>query len=147
MIFLPSRNIWTPQRKWGQRKLQRGIICATAVYSGKEPLLVSGTNVNASEEGFAVSGRVPSTGSAFTNVTVTGGIGPFTYAWTKQTDADGPDFVQSGATLKNNGWYGTRSDLNLDNTETWKVVVTDTGDSNNTAEDTISVTLIWTNLS
>lgn len=119
----------------------------TAAIGAIEPLTVSATNVNASEEGFSIGGRVPAAGFAFTNVTVTGGVGPFTYAWTKQTDADGPDFVQSSATTKNNGWYGTRTDSHIDNTETWKIVVTDTGNGNNTAEDTISVTLSWTNLS
>ena len=41
MIFLPSRNIWTPEREWGQKKFQRGIICATAIHGSAEAPTVS----------------------------------------------------------------------------------------------------------
>lgn len=32
MIIVPRRNLYLPERKWGKRKFQRGIIAATAVY-------------------------------------------------------------------------------------------------------------------
>ena len=148
MIFVPRRNIWTPQRRWGIPKFQRGIICATLIVGDDvQPVSISATNVNASEQGFASSGRVPATGYATTSVTVTDGVGPFTYSWVKISSADPPAFVQLGSTVKNNGWYSTRDDTPGDDTEGWLVTVTDTGDNNNTDSTNITVTLIWTNLS
>ena len=41
-IFIPRRNIWTPQPRWGMKKYQRGIICATAVYASGAVVTVSG---------------------------------------------------------------------------------------------------------
>lgn len=112
------------------------------------PVEVSATNVNVEVQDFGTSGRVPASGYANTTTTVSYGVGPFTYAWTKQTSADGTAFTQLSSITQHNGWYGNpRHQNDFDNTETWKVVVTDTGDGDNTAEDTISVTLTWTNLS
>jgi len=115
-------------------------------YTAVPPLSVSGGNLSAGESGFSVSGRVPASGSVSAFMTVTGGVGPFTYAWTKLTSADGSAFVAGNTTSLNANWYGIRSDLNFDNTETWRLTVTDTGDGNNTATADISITLTWTNL-
>ena len=111
------------------------------------PLSVVAENVYANVASFQPSGRVPATGYAYTNTVVSNGVGPFTYLWEKMTDADGSDFIISSTTAQNPGWYGTRSGLHTDNIETWRVTVTDTGDSNNTAQDTINVDLEWINLS
>lgn len=60
-IFIPKRNVWTPQPRWGIRKYQKGIICATAVYSSVEaPVLnldghiANAVNVNATARGTIV---------------------------------------------------------------------------------------------
>lgn len=116
--------------------------------AGIVPVSVSATDVTRSISGFASSGRVPASGNASTSTTVSGGVGPFTYSWVKQTDATGDAFVISSSTAQSPGWYGpNRPDGAADDTETWKVTVTDTGDGGKTATDIISVTLTWTNIS
>ena len=111
------------------------------------PLAVTASNVAASASDFSSSGRVPAGGFALTTCTPSGGTAPYTFAWTKLTTADGTAFTQQGATLQNNGWYGDprRDPDDIDNTETWRVTVTDA--ELDTASHTISVTLTWTNIS
>jgi len=43
MIIVPRRNLYLPERKWGFKKFQRGIVQATCVYSGA-PLCTAGTS-------------------------------------------------------------------------------------------------------
>lgn len=44
MIIVPQRNLYLPERKWGQRKFQRGIIMATAIYGGAAGIVVTLTD-------------------------------------------------------------------------------------------------------
>ena len=107
-------------------------------------LSVSASNVSVALEGPSPTGRVPATSGAATITTPLNGTGPYTFLWEKQTDADGDAFIISGVTDQNATWYGDpRLDSHVDNTETWRVTVTD--NVLDTASDTISVTLQWTN--
>ncbi len=60
MIFLPSRNIWTPERKWGQKKFQRGIICATAIYGDEDVgvVTVSGATITDNDSGSFAAAQI-----------------------------------------------------------------------------------------
>lgn len=102
-------------------------------------LTVTADNVSTNNNGGTPCSSVVGSG---TNTTPIGGTGPYTYLWEKQTTADGNAFSISSATAQNPSWSATRCDVDVDNTETWKVTVTDA--NGYTAETTISVTLRWT---
>lgn len=41
MIIVPKRNLYLPERKWGQKKFQRGIICATAIFGSSTTVVIT----------------------------------------------------------------------------------------------------------
>ena len=100
-------------------------------------LAASATDATGGGSGYAGEGDVT---SSPTSLTVTGGSGNYTYAWSK---VSGEDFTISSATTRNPYWYAYLADGF--HSATWKVVVTDTS-YGVTAEATISVVLHWTNL-
>lgn len=111
----------------------------------REGIAVSATNVSKSKSGFAACGSI--TGAGSPNVTVTGGSGSYTYAWTQVgTPATSGPYVVSSATAQNPTWSDTVCAADANKAETWKVTVTDTV-SGATAEASISVTLNWIDLS
>lgn len=101
---------------------------------------LTGNDSGASETGFVTS-------NVGTVSVVSGGIGPYTYAWTINDDAadSGPynPVLQTGPATAFNA---TVSSLDVNKTENWICTVTDTGNSNNTATIGVSVTLIWTDI-
>ena len=119
------------------------MLIARGVQAGKSyaALQVSASNASAAEEGPAASGRVPAINHRSTVVTISGGLPPYTYSWTKLSDADGTDFIIDDATSQDAGWYGNRNDADFDNIEGWRITVTD--DDNNIETDDIDVTLTW----
>ncbi len=50
MILVPKHNLYLPERKWGLRKFQRGIIQATCVYGSGGVVTLSGRIVTVEEE-------------------------------------------------------------------------------------------------
>ena len=109
-----------------------------------DPLTVSASNVTGNDSGFAACGSVSSSGDS-PGTSASGGVPPYTYAWTQTGGAaEAGPFAISGATAQNPTWSDTRCASHTDNNENWEVEVTD--DDGNTATDTISVTLVWTDL-
>lgn len=107
---------------------------------GKSALSVTASNVTGDNAGFAASGFVES--SSGPSASVIGGVGPFTYNWTRISGSTA--FGVSDATALNPTWFG--SDVpNGANVATWRLTVTDTANGN-TASIDITVTLTWTNL-
>lgn len=46
MIIVPKKNLYLPERIWGRKRFQRGIICATAVFSAGGFITISGEVVS-----------------------------------------------------------------------------------------------------
>ena len=44
MIIIPRHNLYLPERKWGQRKFQRGILIATAIFGTAAADCTAGTS-------------------------------------------------------------------------------------------------------
>ncbi len=114
-----------------------------ACIAGRSPFNVTAGSVSGEAGGASQTGFVTTSGDS-PNVTPSGGTSPYTYAWTKQTDADGAAFSINSSVTQNPVWSGTRDDAHVDNTETWKVTVTD--DNGRETSITISVTLTWTEI-
>jgi hypothetical protein len=114
-----------------------------------EPLVLSITDSTPSgaAEGPASSGVV--TSNTTTVSVVSGGIGPYTYAWTQEPGgaADSGPFTPSTPTQASTSWSDTIAALDVDFDETWTCTVTDTGNLNKTQTITALVELIWTNTS
>lgn len=104
----------------------------------------TGHDMGASESGFVVTSSPTTT----TVSVVSGGIGPYNYAWTLNGTpaSSGPYTVTSefGATTAFNGtvaWDDADSD------ESWRCRVTDTGDGNKTKDIYALVRLTWSDTS
>ena len=106
---------------------------------GKSALGVTASNVTGNDAGFAPSGFVQS--SSGPNASVIGGVGPFTYSWTKLSGSN--NFGISNPAVLNPTWSGDIP--NGISVATWRLTVTDTANGN-TASIDITVTLTWTNL-
>jgi len=91
---------------------------------------VFGFNSGPSFSGFVTTFDSP-------NTTPTGGVGPYTYAWTR---VSGFSPAISSSTAQNPTWSETVSD-GTDSISTWRVTVTDSG--SRTASTDITVTLTW----
>ncbi len=148
MIIVPRKNLYLPERKWGQKKFQRGIICATAVYEGvlPDPLIIDGgVNVNASGEGFVNCGNPGTTN--ITTAIASGGVPPYDYLWTLDgAPATKGPWVPISATDPTTNFGGSTNVCEGEQfSETWEIEVTD--DDLDTATDTILVTRSWTNIS
>jgi hypothetical protein len=111
-------------------------------------LSITDSSMNGEEQGFAQSGFVATTSPSFTTVSVvSGGVGPFTYAWTLNgTPATSGPFNPTAAGSASTGWNATVDSLDIDSTESWRCRVTDTGDSNKTKDIFCNVTLVWIDL-
>lgn len=101
-------------------------------------LSVSASSVSGFEIGPSNSGSVTSSGSPST--TPSGGVGPYTYAWTNISTSSGNTPSVSSSTAQNPSWTASVSD-GTDSLSTWRVTVTDSGAR--TASTDITVTLTW----
>jgi len=115
MIFVPKKNIYFPQRKWGQKKFQRGIICAGAIYAaeGSASPEVDATAGNDSNVNFnnpcAVGIEFNTSGSEY-NCTNGGTFSTYIGEWLTSGDAEDVwvEFTRTSGTeskwdLHNNG--------------------------------------------
>jgi hypothetical protein len=101
-------------------------------------LSVTADDVSGFSSGPSFSGFVTTSGSP--NTTPTGGVGPYTYAWTHISTSGGNTPTVSSSTAQNPSWSATVSDGD-DSISTWRVTVTDSG--SRTASTDITVTLTW----
>jgi hypothetical protein len=109
-----------------------------AVLAGGKPVLplsVVASNVKRVERGSTPDGEVTSV--ALPNTAITGGVGPFTQAWTRLS---GGTPTVSDATALNPTWTETVTG-GVPSVSSWQVTVTDALSA--TASFTISVTLTW----
>ena len=102
------------------------------------PLSVTADGVSGYDTGPSNSGFVTSTTS--TNTTPSGGVAPYTYAWTYISTTSGNTPSISSSTAQNPSWTGNQVDA-IDGISTWRVTVTDSGAR--TAYTEITVTLVW----
>lgn len=113
-----------------------GILTAMIGGSGTSTLAVVASDVSRGRFGTAPSGTVQTV--ALPNTTITGGVAPYTQAWTRQS-GDTPTI--SDASALNPTWSDTVS-FDTPNVSIWRVTVTDAASA--TAFFDIEVTLIWT---
>lgn len=111
---------------------------SNALFGGKGfvPVTVVASDVSRSRFGPQSAGTVATV--ALPNTTITGGVAPYTQAWTRQS-GDTPTI--SSSTALNPTWSATVS-FDTANVSTWRVTVTDSVGA--TAFFDIEVTLIWT---
>jgi hypothetical protein len=110
----------------------------TAIMAGAAtvlPLAVVASNVSRTRQGATPDGVV--TTVALPNTTITGGVGPYTQLWTRQS-GDSPTI--SDDELLNPTWSATVNSGDP-NVSVWRVTVTDAMSS--TASFDITVTLTW----
>lgn len=110
-----------------------GVLRTVAIFA--EPLTVTAADVSGSSLLSTVSAGTAS-------AVVTGGLSPFTYAWTLTLSGGGTDSTASSPTSASTNF--TKTDVPEDSTisDTWRVTVTDAGGQ--TAEDSLQAT--FTNL-
>jgi hypothetical protein len=102
------------------------------------PLSVTADSVSGFDSGPSSSGFVTTSGS--TNTTPAGGVAPYTYAWTNISTSSGNTPTVSSSTAQNPSWTGSQTDP-IEGVSTWRVTVTDSAST--TAQDDITVTLVW----
>ena len=111
-----------------------------------DPMTVSASNVIGTNSGFSPCGSVSSAGDS-PGTTVLNGTAPFTYLWEQiGSPADGGPHNISSSSAQNPSWSDTRCDSHTVNGESWRVTVTDSSVPAQQAQDTITVTLRWTDL-
>ena len=113
-----------------------GILAAMVGSKSYDPVSVVASNVSRSRSGPQPTGSV--TSIALPNTTITGGVAPYTQAWTRQS-GDTPTI--SDANALNPTWSATVS-FDTPNVSTWRVTATDAVGA--TAFFDIEVTLVWT---
>lgn len=112
-----------------------GILSALVGGRGTPPLTVTASNVSRTVEGSAASGLVATIASP--NTTITGGVAPYTQAW---TNIAGDAVNISSATALNPTFSETVS-FDAPLASEWRVTVTDSASA--TASFDILVTLTW----
>jgi hypothetical protein len=113
-----------------------GILGAFVGGSTTAPLAVAASNVSRAAFGPASSGTVTSV--ALPNTTITGGVAPYTVAWTNE-GGDNPTI--SSSTAVNPTWSQALVPFDEPNVSTQRVTVTDAVSATATAD--ITVTLTW----
>lgn len=115
---------------------------------GEMVLSITDSSMNGEESGFSSDGFVACSSPSFTTVSVvSGGTGPYDYAWTLNgTPASSGPYNPSSAATASTGWNATVDSLDVDSNESWRCRVTDTGDGNKTKDIYCTVTLIWIDL-
>ena len=117
-----------------------------ALLSGEPELEVTADNVSGSDSDFAACGVVSSSGDP-PNTVVSNGSGSYTYSWEQiGTPAQNGPYSISSAVVANPFWTDTVCDIDIPSFEQWKLTVIDTV-TEETASVTITVQLVWTNLS
>ena len=114
------------------------------------PLTVSASNVSGNTTDFNLCGTTVTGnggGNGSPNTQVSGGSGNYSYLWERTSVAadSGPWSPNSTSTL-NPSWSGVPCSNDTNNTETWRITVTDSV-TTETAQTSISVTLTHTDLS
>ncbi len=118
----------------GERHVS-GILTVMTGSGAVLPLAVVASNVSRTRSGPTPDGTV--TTVALPNTTITGGVAPYTQAWTRQS-GDSPTI--SDNTALNPTWSATVTSGDP-NVSVWRVTVTDAMSS--TASYDITVTLTW----
>jgi hypothetical protein len=102
------------------------------------PLSVTADSVSGFDSGPSNSGFV--TTSTSPNTTPSGGVGPYTYAWTNISTESGTTPNVSSSTAQDPSWTAIVFD-GTEGVSTWRVTVTDSATT--TAFTDITVTLTW----
>lgn len=128
--------------------IPHGLLIAMGGVAREMVLSITDSSMNGSGSGFSPSGFVACSAPSFTTVSVvSGGTGPYTYAWTLNgTPATSGPFNVTSAATDSTGWNATVATLDIDSNESWRCRVTDTGDGNKTKDIFCTVTLTWTDL-
>lgn len=117
-----------------------GILVALgAAAQGGGGLTVTANNVTGTAEGFSGVGLV--TAAQLPNTLVTGGVPPYTYAWTKDS---GSGIATPSSASAANPQFSAVTDETGDVSD-WELVVTDS--ALNSTSVIITISLYWTNLS
>jgi hypothetical protein len=101
-------------------------------------LSVTADDVSGFDSGPSFIGSVTSSDSP--NTTPTGGVAPYTYAWTELGTSSGNTPSVSSSTAQNPSWTAFVEDVEP-SISTWRVTVTDSATT--TAFTDITVTLTW----
>ena len=113
-------------------------------YSRPPIVMDAGSNVSSSGSGATPCGNPGTTGTP--GATASGGLGALTYLWEQiGTPAQSGPYNCSNTAILNPTWTEISvCDGDFPTSETWRLTVTD--DTGQTATDTITVTLTWTDL-